>query len=727
MAEVFVSFLWHQHQPYYKNVATGVYMMPWLRLHAVKDYFGMAALLEEAPEVKATINFVPSALLQIRDYVENNAQDLNLILCRKPAADLTEEDKTFILKNFFMAQFDQMIAPHPRYRDLFQKAQPGAGDRKSVLRRFAPKDWLDLQVWTNLAWFHPLSVERTPELRALMEKDHGFIEEEKQRVLALQLAVMREVIPLHRKLQERGQIEISTTPFYHPILPLLCDPACAREAMPGVALPRSWTKLPEDALAQVRKGVKYYEECFGARPRGMWPSEGSVSQEVAALFAGEGIRWIATDEEVLAHSIGAAIQRGPSGEVTNPDVLYKPYFVHAGEREIGIIFRDHVMSDLIGFHYQGQAAERAVDDLMGRLERVADRAKGSSPLVSIILDGENAWEYYKNQGINFLRGLYRRLAKHPRIHTIRVEDAVASCKAHDHITRLFPGSWINHNFAIWIGHPEDNTAWDHVYAARKRVMEKTGGPAATGPGASRAWEEIYAAEGSDWYWWYGDDHVTAQIEEFDLLFRTHLKTAYEAIGEAPPTALDIPVTRAVTRRPYTQPRALLDVRVDGRITSYFEWVDAGRCDLQVAGAMDRGGQRLLTTLWFGYSTDRFYLRLDGHKSLRDELPPGAGIRVTFAGPTSLVALVTGIADKSPTIVLVRPGTSSPCAEATCALDRVFEFSMPFHSARCTVGMVVEFHVELCDEAGRTIERAPASGAIRFEVPAPDFERIAWQV
>jgi alpha-amylase/alpha-mannosidase (GH57 family) len=726
MAEVYVAFFWHQHQPCYKNVSTGMYMMPWLRLHAVKDYYGMAALLEECPEVKATINFVPSALMQLRDYVENNAQDFNLIATRKPAAELSDEDKVFILKNFFMANFDQMIAPYPRYVELYQKAGPSEADKRAATRRFAVKDWLDLQVWANLAWFHPISVERIPELKELIQKGFGFTEAEKQRVLALQLEVMRQVIPLHKKLQQRGQIEITTTPFYHPILPLLCDASSARQAMPGVALPKSWTKIPEDARAQLAKAVRYYEECFGAKPRGMWPSEGSVSQDVIPLFAEQGVRWIATDEEVLGHSIGVGIQRNPFGEVTNPEVLYKPYAVRADGKEVAMVFRDHVLSDLIGFQYQGQAPEGAAGDMIGRLERIADRSGGRRTLVSIILDGENAWEYYKNQGVDFLRTLYRRLAKHPRVRTTRIGDAVEQCKPLDRIERLFAGSWINHNFAIWIGHPEDNTAWDHVYAARKRLVEKTGGKTSSDPNIARAWEEIYAAEGSDWYWWYGDDHVTAQIEEFDDLFRTHLKTVYEAIGELPPSALDVPVTRVVTRRPYTEPRGFIYVEPEGRPTSYLEWADAGRCDLQVAGAMERSVQKFFTTLWFGFDPGEFCLRLDGKQPLRNQLPAPSSLRVTIAGPTAMAVLVTGLMEKSPTITLVRAGISVPCEGAACGLGQIFEFCVPFHSLGLAVGVPVEFYVELLS-AGQVLERAPAGGSIRFEVPAPDFERILWQV
>ena len=726
MSEVTVAILWHQHQPYYKNVKTGLYVMPWLRLHAVKDYYGMAALLEERAEVKCTINFVPSALLQIRDYVENKAQDDNLILSRKPAADLTDEDKTFIVKYFFMANYDQMIAPYPRFRELHQKARPGDTDKRGALRRLVPKDWLDLQVWSNLAWFHPISFERMPELCQLVEKGRGFTEEEKRYVLDTQLAVMAQVIPLHKKLQDRGQVEVSTTPFYHPILPLLCDPTCAKVAMPWATMAKSWMKLPEDARTQIERAVRYYEGCFGVKPRGMWPSEGSVSEGMLPLVAEQGIRWMATDEEVLAQSIGTGIHRSALGEVSNPDVLYKPYLAGAEGREVAMVFRDHVLSDQIGFHYQDRPAEQAVDDLVGRLERIADRSGAMRPLVSIILDGENAWEFYKNQGVDFLRGLYRRLERHPRLRTARMEEATKPANTLDRIARLFPGSWINHNFAIWIGHSEDVAAWELVYQTRKWLVEKTAGRPAGDPAVARAWEGIYAAEGSDWYWWYGDDHVTAQIEEFDTLFRTHLKSVYEALGETPPLILDSPVTRAVTRRPYTQPRAFLRVVVDGRSTSYFEWVDAGRCDLQVGGAMDRGGDRLLTRLHFGFDANLFYLRLDGKKSLHAELPAGCDLRVTFAGPTTQCVVVTNVSATLPKVEVERAGVLTPCTGADAAVDQIFELSAPFHTLALSPGMAVEVFAELCVE-GRVLERAPAAGGVRFEVPSPDFERILWQV
>lgn len=726
MSEAWVAILWHQHQPYYKNVKTGLYVMPWLRLHAVKDYYGMAALLEECPEVKVTINIVPSALLQLRDYVENKAQDVHLLLSRKPATDLTEEDKIYIVKNFFMANYEQMIAPYPRYRELYQKARPSDPDKKGPLRRLTLKDWIDLQVWANLAWFHPVTVERTPELRELIAKGRAFTDDEKRYVLDLQLSIMAEVIPLHRKLQERGQIEVSTSPFYHPILPLLCDPSCARVALPGTPLPAGWMKLPEDARAQIAKAVHYYKECFGVAPRGMWPSEGAVSPEVIPLFAEQKIQWIASDEDVLAHSIGVPIQRTPSGEISNLNVLYKPYLVSSESGDVAIIFRDHVLSDLIGFHYQGLPAEQAVNDLVGRLERVAERAGSTPTLVPIILDGENAWEFYRNQGVDFLRGLYRRLARHPRVRTTRIEDAIAALRPCDRITKLFPGSWINHNFYIWIGHSEDVAAWELVYAARKRVAEKTAGRPASDPAVVRAWEEIYAAEGSDWFWWYGDDHVTAQIEEFDLLFRTHLKCAYEAIGETPPLALDSPVTRAIRRMPYTVPRAFLHVTLDGRPTSYFEWVDAGRCELQAAGAMERSAERLLTRLYFGFDAERFYLRLDGRKDLSAELPPEVSVYISFAGPSALQVRATELCHTRPRIELDRAGIVTPCEGASCVLGQILELAIPFRALGLAVGTPVDFFVELTC-GGQVRERAPSGGAIRFDVPPPDFDRIEWQV
>jgi len=362
MADVAVTFLWHQHQPYYPDDVAGVNAMPWVRLHGVKDYYGMALHLLEYPEMRCTINLVPSLLVQLQAYTERGATDQYLEASRKPADGLTEEDCLFLLDHFFMANHDYMIRPYPRYRELLQRRGPGRNTAREALRRFQERDFRDLQVWFNLTWIHPLVFERDAELRALREKGRHFSENEKNWLLDKHLEILRQVIPLHRKLAETGQVELTTTPFYHPILPLLLDKKLAREALPDLKLPRFTGGYPDDAAVQVRRAVEQHAQIFGKPPVGMWPAEGSVCQEMLPLLSQHGIRWFATDEEILGQSTQGFISRDNRGSVRNPDRMYRPYKVGEAGAELGIVFRDHALSDMIGFHYQrGEPTAAAVD------------------------------------------------------------------------------------------------------------------------------------------------------------------------------------------------------------------------------------------------------------------------------------------------------------------------------------------------------------------------------
>jgi len=282
MHEVSIAFLWHQHQPYYPDDVDGENLMPWVRLHATKDYWGMAMLLKETPEFRATINLVPSLLQQLTAYAEGKQQDRHLRVSSLPVDGLNEEDLYFLLDNFFMVHPDQMIRPFPRYFELYKKRGFGVDSAEKARKRFSKKDLLDLQCWWNLVWIHPLAFEQDMELAEFRKKGRGWTEKEKQWFLEKQMALLRQVIPLHRELSERGQAELSTTPFYHPILPLLWDKRLARRAMPNVALPKNLDSYPEDAREHVRRAVDYHERIFGQKPRGMWPSEGSVCQHHSA-------------------------------------------------------------------------------------------------------------------------------------------------------------------------------------------------------------------------------------------------------------------------------------------------------------------------------------------------------------------------------------------------------------------------------------------------------------
>jgi len=526
MHEISLAFLWHQHQPYYPDDVAGENPMPWVRLHGAKDYWGMATLLKETPQLHATINLVPSLVVQLSAYTQSGHEDAHLRISRLPADALGEQDMRDLLDGFFMAHIDRMIRPYRRYYDLYKKRGISVDSADRARKRFSKRDIIDLQCWSNLAWIHPLAFERDQDLAEFRKKGKHFTEKEKLWLLDKQMELLREVIPLHRELQQRGQVELTTSPFYHPILPLLWDKRQARRAMPDVTLPKHLEGYPDDARRQVGRAVEYHKEVFGVKPRGMWPSEGSVCQGIIPMIAEAGIHWIATDEEILSCSTDGWISRDGKGFLRNPEMLYRPWRVEQQGRQLQIIFRDHAMSDQIGFHYQRFETEHATDDFFGKIEAIGNATGGNAKhrptLVSIILDGENCWEYYPGGGVDFLRTLYRRVVEHPKITPVRVSDYLDQYPATDKLGHLFPGSWIQHNFGIWIGHDGCNRAWDALHETRSDLVKFTEQKNKPSEKLDRAWEELAVAEGSDWFWWFGDDHSSAQDGLFDRLFRKHL-------------------------------------------------------------------------------------------------------------------------------------------------------------------------------------------------------------
>jgi alpha-amylase/alpha-mannosidase (GH57 family) len=747
MAEVALAFLWHQHQPYYPDDLAGQNPMPWVRLHGVKDYYGMAMHLLEVPEMHCTINLVPSLLRQLEAYTEGGATDRFLLASREPADGLSEAACLYLLDHFFMAHADYMIRPYPRYADLHQRRGPGKNASPDVLRRFGEKDWRDLQVWFNLTWIHPIAFEHDTELADFRKKGRHYSEAEKNWLLDKHIEILKTIIPLHRKLEERGQVELTTTPYYHPILPLLLDKKLAREALPGLKLPRYAGGYPDDAEAQVRGAVEEHQRIFGKPPRGMWPAEGSVCQSMLPLLGEHGIHWIATDEEILSCSTQGFVSRDNRGHVRNPSHMYRPYRVSEAGHELGIVFRDHALSDLIGFHYQRNDPVAAADDFTMRLRSIGQAVDGANPaLVSVILDGENCWEHYPGGGVSFLRTLYQRCISARDIHPFSIGKFLETHPPRDTLPRLFAGSWINHNFAIWVGHEEDNTAWDALHRAREHLKQRStefGMPAggicpppdalpAGGPDTRmvdrirRAWHEIYIAQGSDWYWWYGDDHSSAQDALFDYLFRKHLQNVYLLLGDPPPSDLARPISRRGQRPIHTLPRAFLDVKIDGRQT-FFEWVSAGRYTCQ----NERGTMAMVTRgpmkdLYFGFDMESLLVRVDFDTPARLALVDYDALRFGFVDPPGCEVKIQHPAGALRALGAICRGAAADADGIEVGVDQIVELSIPFDFLGVKVNEPIQFFVELL-AGDQSVDRAPREGAIQVLRPSPDFEQIMWDV
>ncbi len=617
MKRAYLMLLWHMHQPFYKDLAEGLYAMPWVRLHALKDYYGMVAILRDFPSVHVTFNLVPSLVAQLEDYAREAAREPAFELAFKPVGDLTSEEKHELLTASFQLNKENLLNRHPRFRELLKKVE--ATDRRSAARLLTPLEILDLQVLSQVAWFDEIYLEGDPEIRALVAKERGYNEEDKALLLKKELEILNKVLQEYRQASERGQIEVSTSPFYHPIMPLLCDTNIAAESHPGVRLPRRHFSHPEDARAQVQQAVRSYERVFGKPPRGLWPSEGSVSDEVLRLAAQEGFEWAATDEGVLGRTLQQGFARLPDGTVWGGDRLYRPYRFVSGDRPLTLFFRDHQLSDLIGFVYSRMDAQSAAADLHNRIRAVA-RSTGDRPaMVSVVLDGENAWEYFPGNGRAFLKAFYGRVAADPELSAVTASEAVGLVEP-ERLEHIVPGSWINANFDVWIGAEEDNRAWDLLAEARDFFAEQSSRPEVSPEQAALAREELFIAEGSDWCWWYGPEHFTPLAEEFDLLYRKHLSNVYRLLGSSPPDELATPIKRPRARPRHVQPTGTIEPRIDGQVSSYFEWLGAGMYEPDYRSASMHGGGRFVQVLYYGYSERALYLRIDMNESFAEQHP-----------------------------------------------------------------------------------------------------------
>ncbi len=721
MSPVRVAFLWHMHQPLYRLPGSGEYLMPWVRLHATRAYNDMAAALERHGAVRCTVNFTPVLLEQLEDYAGGGARDRLLELSARPAADLTLEERRLVLASFFMVDWETEVKTVPRYLELLHKR--GRDIRRVDLDRqaagFTAADLTDLQALFNLAWMGFAAREEVDGVGELVAKGRGFTPADVAHVLDAQRRVLSGILPRWRRLAERGQVELSTTPYHHPILPLVCDSDSAARALPGLALPPRFA-WPEDARWHVREARASHERRFGSPPRGMWPAEGAVSPEALEVLAGEGVGWAASDEEVLLRSLPHGTSRARS--------VYRPWRVAAGGGEIRMLFRDRGISDLVGFSYARAPAGDAAADLVGRLAAAGETFGRERPAgaaaVGVFLDGENPWEHYPRSGRDFLEELYRRLEATPDLGTVTLSEAVAE-PGDAFLPRIHSGSWIEASFRIWMGHREDRLAWTALAKARAAVEAARG--RASPRDLEAALGHLRAAEGSDWYWWYGEDFSTELAAEFDALFRGHVVRACELAGVVPPFEALSPIKRAgaptsLETKPLREPTQLLRPTLDGRDPTFFEWQGAGLYRPgQHRGSM-YGAAQAFRELHYGFDLERLYLRLDPAESPERSAEAANRLRVTLlAADRQLQAEFDAVPDGQG-----RPGRVAGTEAGVAAFLRILEASLPFQALGLGPGQELGLAVQVL-RGEVEVERLPRAGFLVVTVPDSDFERVHWRV
>ncbi|MEH2342243.1 MAG: glycoside hydrolase [Nostoc sp.] len=611
---LYIAFIWHQHQPLYKSPGSGVslspsqqYRLPWVRLHGTKDYLDLVLLLERYPKLHQTVNLVPSLILQLEDYIAGTAFDPYLTASLTPDEQLTQQQREFIIQHFFDANHHTLIDPHPRYAELYQQRQEKG--QAWCLANWELPDYSDLLAWHNLAWIDPLFWD-DPEIAAWLKQGRNFTLSDRQRIYSKQREILSQIIPQHRKMQEAGQLEVTTTPYTHPILPLLADTNSGRVAVPNMTLPKQRFQWEEDIPRHLRKAWDFYKDRFGQIPRGLWPSEQSVSPAVLPHIINQGFKWICSDEAVLGWTLKHLFHRDGAGNVEQPELLYRPYRLQTAEGDLSIVFRDHRLSDLIGFTYSAMPAKKAAADLVGHLQAIAKMQRDSHSeqpwLVTIALDGENCWEFYPQDGKPFLEALYQSLSDEPHQKLVTVSEFLEEFPATATIPggQLHSGSWVDGSFTTWIGDPAKNRAWDYLTAAREMLASH---PEATEENNPEAWEALYAAEGSDWFWWFGAGHSSNQDAIFDRLFREHLFGIYKALNEPVPPYLKQPVEIHEAQANHA-PQGFIHPVIDGKGDEQ-DWDKAGRIEIGGArGTMHNSS--VIQRLWYGVDHLNFYLRLD---------------------------------------------------------------------------------------------------------------------
>ena len=703
------------HQPLYRDPETGKFALPWARFHALSSYFGMARILEDFPGIRVTFNLVPVLLTQLEGYV-NGETDRIQDLCLKAGEELEDFEVLLLTKYAFTPNQRTRIEPFPRYDSLHRKwLETAPAGHRSLRDVFDDDEIRDLQVWLSLCHFDE-EVRRTdPEIADLISRGGMFSEDDKKVVRGKETELIARVLPLYRRLWDAGRIEVSTSPFYHPILPLLVDPQTGREANPGLPEYDLHFHWPEDAVSQVTAALNHMEDRLGSRPAGIWPSEGSLSPAVIELLHDLGVVWTATDEENLTKSDST----GPALRQTGGGRHFSPY--RLGTLDTRIFFRDRFLSDRIGFTYQTWDETEAAQDLVSRLKRAAETS-GDARVIPLILDGENPWEHYREGGRRFLRGFYGLLENEPALRAVTFSEACELPSGK--ITRLSPGSWINGNFDIWIGDEEDRRAWRLVEQTRNDMARVEGSlPQAT---RRRVEELIAAAQGSDWFWWFGKEHATADLDVFDRLFRHNLIQAYREAGMDVPEVMWQPVPEAliVSSLSGAGPLRPLHPRIDGDVTHHFEWMGAGVLDVGVSGSVMALASPLTSALFYGFDDRFFYLRLDTRKRALAMFKDGYSLDLEIRSPAAMLRLRAELSSDGSGCTLTGEGEIP--TDTVLAAGEILECRIPLYPLTPAEGDSLMLQLTWSRPDGFE-QRVPPHGEIRISVPSVQRVAEGWLV
>ena len=601
-----IALIWHMHQPAYRTAEGEIYLMPWVRMHAIKDYLDMLLILDEFPSLKLNFNLVPVLLDAIYDYGYNGAHDIYSKLT--VAEHLSDEEKEFVFNHFFDANYKNMVLHHDEYRKLYENRY----SREDItIHDFSDQEYFAVMSWFNLAWFDPYWRKSEELVRIADKKNEEFTLEDREKIIELQRKICREIIPQYKKYQLAGRIEISTSPYYHPILPLLLDMNDAEKSNPSLPAPKLHSNMKDDAIWQVKSALDKFEDLFDVRPRGIWPSEQCISKKTLELFQDLGVKWTISDEGVLEQSLKTEFVRDFRGYLEDPYGLCHPYSYQTIGKKINILFRDSVLPNLIGFEYPNHDPQKAAYDLYDRIKTIQSKLQNSpdnSHILTIAMDGENCWENYSEDGHIFLSELYRLLTTDEGLETVRVSDYLEKAERSVRLSKIHPGSWINRDFSLWVGEPTKNLAWEYLDKTRTDLIsfEKEKPDKEL---LKQAWNEIYICEGSDWYWWYGEPNDSGQDEIFDFIFRERLQNVYKILSKPVPDYLTLPLSAYFERGSRYPKGDVGGFELDGCTSE--NWGNAGCIDIPSTPTMQEN--RLFNKIYFGSNSNNLYLRFDINK------------------------------------------------------------------------------------------------------------------
>ncbi len=705
--KISVAFLWHMHQPPYLEPRSRVFLLPWTFLHGMKDYYDMGAAIRRRPGMRANVNFTPSLLEQLDQYARDEIPDQTLLVMSKAPETLTRSDREYLLRTCLGIP-QTMIGRIPRYTELFEIHRATRAQGLDPDERLGPSDYLDLIVSFLLAWCGP-TLSEDPVVQALVTKGRNFSTDDRDRLLATARAFIGRIVPLWRELAQSGQVELSTTPFNHPILPLLIDNGVAVQANPGTTLPDVRFEAPYEAARQVDLGLAHFERAFGFRPQGMWPAEGAVSEAAVSLISSRGVRWIATDEEILRRSLG--------GSTTQAE-RFSPH-VRDG---VSIFFRDHFLSDQVGFVYSRWSREQAVAHFMTELRHRALAAPGDDGLVLVALDGENAWEFYPDGGYPFLDALYQALESSSFAQPVTLGSYLDRHGPGMPLDTLATGSWIDGELNTWIGDPAKNRAWALLSAAWQVARDTL---TTSDAQSERVRTLMLRAEASDWFWWFGAGHVSIHEREFDYLFRQNLRALYEELGAPVPEALDRPVGLDKGALPIRPPSARIRPAINGQRGGFYKWVGAGSCDF-AHGSIHRL-QPIVTGVRFGYDHRTLFIRCEGAEAMRAFFADGGWMRLVVSRPVPRDFLLRLAGDGIELTSSGPDGATCLIPKAEAAVGEVVEIALPIallgsESER----FAIEFHVVL-GTGDLESERFPWDTVIGLDFDPGGFELTSWFV